>query len=99
MTWPLGTYGLPMPNAGCPRGTEVSWHSGNRFHDTEDSSSRNRWSSHYDLAGGKAANDMDRNFCIKTLARASEYSLDWPKGQYCILKKGSCPRGRVNSSF
>ena len=93
LTWPLGTYGLPMPKAGCPKGTKVIWHEGTRYQDTEDAWGKNYWSNPYDLAGRVWKNDMEQKFCMKTLAKASEYSLAWPKGQYCILKKGPCPEG------
>ena len=33
-------------------------------------------------------------FCIKTQQGSSKFSLPWPKGKYCILKKGKCPSGK-----
>ncbi|KAJ7390106.1 hypothetical protein OS493_027138 [Desmophyllum pertusum] len=95
ITWPLGTYGLPMPKLGCPSG----WHEGTRLHDTEDSRSRNAWSVPYDLAGNIAINDMEQKFCMKTQDRTSEYNLPWPTGQYCIFKKGNCPGGFENKTI
>ncbi|KAJ7389174.1 hypothetical protein OS493_033260 [Desmophyllum pertusum] len=41
LTWPMGTYGLPMPKSGCPKGTKFPWHVGTRFHDTEDARGKN----------------------------------------------------------
>ena len=85
--WPKGTYGLQMAKSGCPSGT---WHRGTRFQDTEDDSPSNSWSSPYDVAGNVQRNNMEQRFCIKT---NSEGSSPWPKGEYCILKKGDCPAG------
>ncbi|KAM7429490.1 hypothetical protein ABFA07_019668 [Porites harrisoni] len=93
ITWPEGTYGLPMPKSGCPKRSNFPWHSGYRYHDTEDRRSNNMWSSPFDLAGSYYKNNMYQNFCMKTKHTASVYNLPWPKGQYCILKKGKCPEG------
>ena len=93
LTWPEGTYGLPMPKSGCPKSSNFPWHSGYRKHDTEDDDSNNKWSSPFDLAGPYYKNDMYQKFCMKTKHTASDYNLPWPKGQYCILKKGKCPGG------
>ena len=93
LTWPEGTYGLPMPKSGCPKRSNFPWHSGYRKHDTEDDDSNNKWSSPFDLAGPYNKNNMYQKFCVKTKGTASDYNLPWPKGQYCILKKGKCPEG------
>ena len=93
LTWPKGTYGLPMPKSGCPKGSEFLWHQGYRKHDTEDSRANNEWSSPFDLAGPYYRNNMFQKFCMKTEDTASDYNLPWPRGQYCILKKGECPEG------
>ena len=90
LTWPKGTYGLPMPKSGCPKGKNVRWHEGTRYQDTEDYRSDNEWSAHHDLAGRAKKDDMEQKFCMKTL---SDGILNWPKGKYCILKKGTCPKG------
>jgi len=91
LTWPVGTYGLPMTKSGCPKGT--FWHKGTRYHDTEDNASNNYWSNPYDLAGHVSKSNMEQKFCMKTRAETSKYNLPWPKGQYCIYKKGNCPQG------
>ncbi|KAL9963063.1 hypothetical protein ACROYT_G032229 [Oculina patagonica] len=83
LTWPLGTYGLPMTKSGCPKGSV--WHEGTIFHDTAGS---NSWSNPYDLAGKVAKNDMEQKFCMKTEYKTSSNSLPWPRGQYCIFAKG-----------
>ena len=93
LTWPKGTYGLPKPKSGCPKGSNFPWHSGYRKHDTEDTDSNNKWSSPFDLAGPYYRNNMFQNFCMKTKDTASVYNLPWPRGQYCINKKGECPEG------
>ena len=93
LTWPKGTYGLPMPKSGCPKGSNFQWHAGYRSHDTEDTRGNNKWSSPFDLAGPYYRRDMTQKFCMKTKDEASDYNLPWPRGQYCILKKGECPEG------
>ncbi|XP_068755958.1 uncharacterized protein [Montipora capricornis] len=94
LTWPFGTYGLPMTKSGCPDGD--FWHKGTRYHDTEDDDSDNYWSDPYDLAGKVDKNNMEQKFCMKTKSKTSEYELPWPKGKYCIYKKGDCPEGFGN---
>ena len=81
-----------MTNSGCPAGD--FWHRGTRYHDTEDNRSNNYWSFPYDLAGIVGKNNMEQKFCMKTLGKTSKYDLPWPKGQYCIYKKGVCPKGQ-----
>ena len=65
ITWPEGTYGLPMPKSGCPKRSNFPWDSGYRYHDTEDRRSNNMWSSPFDLAGPYYKNNMYQNFCMK----------------------------------
>ena len=36
---------------------------------------------------------MYQRFCMKT-SNKDTYMWDWPKGQYCIFKKGYCPNGK-----
>ena len=88
VVWPAGTYGLVQPVGGCP---SASWNEGHRFHDTEDDDSHNDWSSSYNLAGDKGRNNMRWEFCLKLYSDTINYQ--WPSGQYCILKKHSCPSG------
>ncbi|KAJ7378963.1 hypothetical protein OS493_019662 [Desmophyllum pertusum] len=90
LTWPVGTYGLPMPKSGCPKGITFPWHVGTRYHDTEDGSANNRWSTPYHLAGKVSKSNMEQKFCMKT---QRTFGISWPKGKYCILKKGPCPQG------
>ena len=91
LNWPKGTYGLPMPASGCPSGANFPWHTGFRRHDTEDFAGENKWSSPYDLAGPYYRNNMYQRFCMKT--KETDNNPPWPKGRYCILKKGQCPQG------
>ena len=89
LTWPTGTYGLPETTEGCPKASGFSWHKGIRHHDTKENNKRSR----IDLAGRYYdRGSMEQWFCIKTQP-GSAYSLPWPKGQYCIFKKGKCPGG------
>lgn len=93
VTWPRGTYGLPKPLSGCPSGHgKFPWHSGWRYHDTEDRNSNNHWSNPYHLAGYHRSNNMAQHFCFKTVYRTAG-SRPWPRGQYCVFKKGNCPPG------
>ena len=89
--WPRGTYGVPKPATGCPIATGVHWNSGYRYHDTEDSSPSNGWSTGIHFPSGSyAKSSMKQHFCMKT---SSGGSRNWPRGNYCIFKKGACPSG------
>ena len=95
--WPRGTYGLPKPKSGCPKeekGSGFVWHEGSRYHDTPTFFPVNEWSNPYDLAGFYGKENVQPYFCIKTQQGSSKFSLPWPKGKYCILKKGKCPSGK-----
>ncbi|KAH3865545.1 hypothetical protein DPMN_028585 [Dreissena polymorpha] len=100
VTWPRGTYGLMKTASGCP-GEHVSWLQGSRFQDTEDISSRNSFPSDITrfLAGSFASNNIQTEFCIKSQFQVSEYDDDWPRGAYCLLKKGNCPTGFQSGSI
>ena len=87
-----------MTKSGCPKGD--FWHEGTRYHDTEDGDSNNYWSDPYDLAGRVAKDNMEQKFCMKTQSKTSTYDLPWPKGEYCIYKKGNrCPDGQCIALF
>jgi hypothetical protein len=83
--WPRGTYSLPKAASGCSPG----FSSGCVFQDNEDSGNENRFSNTQYLSG-----QFNRNirmcYCTRTSSRGS---TSWPRGRYCIAKKGSCPRG------
>ena len=91
VAWPKGTYGLVRPVGGCPKDSNSEWKFGLRSHDTEDDNPNNKWSSTYDLAGWIQKNNMQWQFCIKVSNGQSDIDYPWPRGSYCILKKGDCP--------
>ena len=95
--WPDGTYSLPRPRSGCP--SVGSWHSGWRYHDTEDSDSNNYFSSPLTLAGSFERNNLKVEYCTKTYYTSNDYGIQWPKGSYCIAKKGNCPSGFSGGSI
>ncbi|KAK7106197.1 uncharacterized protein [Littorina saxatilis] len=94
LTWPRGTYGLVKPVTGCPGG-RISWSEGWRFQDTGDHVfSSNMMSTQLHLAGSWLPDKNIRmDFCMKGNRRLSEFDVDWPAGDYCILKYGACPTG------
>lgn len=90
MSWPRGTYGLPMPNSGCPTTSEFSWSEGYHRQDTEETGPRSSWSSPLHLKGDKTPTQITQHFCVKTNIVGGRL---WPSGQYCIYRKGTCPNG------
>ena len=76
--WPSGTYGLPRPRLGCPRSDKVTWSSGWRFQDTEDSNADNRKSESFHMGAIVMKNDVNRSFCIATENKGARM---WPKGE------------------
>ena len=93
-SWPDGTYCLPMPsNQQCPYG----WQKGERRHDTEDlngslycDKKQHGWVPyHRDLC-----RDLGWGFCCKTQNNHPRTGKTWPRGSYCIFRKGGhCPTG------
>ena len=68
--------------------------SGIRFHDTEDTFGQNFWSNPLHLAPYYGTNDMEQNFCMRTVEKANAYDWEWPQGEYCVFKMGPiCPLG------
>ena len=43
--------------------------------------------------GVKDDERIQTGFCIKGVTKVSNFDLDWPRGDYCILKYGDCPSG------
>ena len=83
-----------MPRSGCPaHGTQFrQWYTGSRYQDTENSGHNdNRFSRGHHLAGYFGRN-IRTHWCSKTVS-SGDYGLIWPKGSYCIGKKGNCPGG------
>ena len=96
--WPDGTYSLPRSRSGCPSGgAQFTWHFGWRYHDTEDRRNRNRFSRPLTLYGSFGSN-IKVGYCTKT-DTSKDYGLKWPKGSYCIAKKGACPSGFSSGSI
>lgn len=90
LRWPSGTYGLPRPRTGCPPSSDdIWWETGWRFHDTEDKNPSNYASKSFHMNATVHKNDINQSFCIATQDKGKE----WPRGQYCIYKKGACPKG------
>ena len=86
--WPDGTYALPKPTAGCPPG----WHSGYRWQDTEDKNNKNRKTPGMQFKVRVwVERDIEFHYCVKTFHGNS--GIKWPRGTYCIAKKGDCPSG------
>ncbi|XP_054770615.2 uncharacterized protein LOC129278492 isoform X2 [Lytechinus pictus] len=93
LTWPYGTYTLPMPKVGCPV-AHFYWRTGSRFQDTEKYLPNNYWSDPCHLQGPYHFYNVEQNFCSKTVPAEDDYDWEWPQGEYCILKKGTeCPSG------
>lgn len=80
-----------MPTDGCPDGS-VPWRTGLIYQDTEDDDNVNDWSYKNNLGIQQANGDTKQHFCMK-LSNIPSHDYPWPKGSYCILKKGACPKG------
>ena len=92
--WPDGTYAFPMPRSGCPNG----WLSGNRYQDTEDYHNKNSKSLGIERKIAVIiGHDIDFYYCVKTFQGNTGYQ--WPRGTYCIAKKGDCPSGFKSGSL
>eukprot|EP00058_Branchiostoma_floridae_P028488 XP_002613979.1 hypothetical protein BRAFLDRAFT_67440 [Branchiostoma floridae] len=89
--WPTGTYGLPRTNTGCPESAGVTWHTGYRYHDTEDDGANNYWTSGLHFDGDFWRGNMYQKFCMKTSSWQGHGT--WPRGSYCIFKRSGCPSG------
>ena len=85
--WPAGTYGLPKTDTGCPVAAGVQWSPGYKFHDT---AAGNEWSSGIHFDEGYSTDNSKQHFCMKTERGGLG---EWPRGSYCIFKKGTCPSG------
>ncbi|XP_041464192.1 uncharacterized protein LOC121415136 [Lytechinus variegatus] len=93
LTWPEGTYALQKPRTGCPN-KEFKWNEGFRFHDTENSDSKNSWSDPLSIAGHWGKSSIRQEFCVKTVTTVNPRAQwTWQPGSYCIYKYGDCPKG------
>ncbi|KAK3093702.1 hypothetical protein FSP39_019066 [Pinctada imbricata] len=92
IVWPYGTYGLLKSKSGCPG--QLTWSEGSRAQSTSVSFGNRQ--PHSDVTVGSGI--VSVNFCMKERAFESEFSLFWPKGDYCIYKYSNCPFGFKNGS-
>ncbi|XP_033103529.1 uncharacterized protein LOC117106275 [Anneissia japonica] len=101
ITWAKGAFGLPKTNTGCPQTPGFTFHSGWRYHDSEDDDNGNRWSSPNHFVSGSLGGNMYQHFCMKTQDTVTRYDVDWPKGQYCVFhpSSGYCPTGMAEGSI
>ncbi|CAG2254798.1 unnamed protein product [Mytilus edulis] len=97
VSWPQGKYTLVKPNSGCPPGWAEGW----RHQDNEDSDNKNALSSGHHFSGSFGRNTRT-NYCSKIKEeKVTDWTtwkiVQWPKGTYCILRKGGkCPKGFAN---
>ena len=93
-SWPDGKYCLPMPTSQkCPSG----WATGERRHDTEDHNG-SKYCGVKKHGWVPYNRDLCRNlgwrFCCKVKTNCPATGKTWPKGKYCIFRKGGfCPKG------
>ena len=94
ISWPVGTYALPKPEAGCPN-RELGWREGDVFQDLEDTSPQSAVSAGHHFAGTPLTSGKNilMSYCVKTNRRVEYDEWKWPKGSYCIAKYGDCPSG------
>lgn len=94
--WPDGLYSLPQAKTGCPESGEAgfTWSSGYIYQDTENKNPDNLCPSPANLLKMDCwRNNLKTYYCSKTVKRG-DYGIAWPKGSYCIGKKGNtCPMG------
>ncbi|CAG2254797.1 unnamed protein product [Mytilus edulis] len=98
VSWPQGKYTLVKPTSGCPTGWVEGW----RLQDNEDDKGNiNSVSSGHHFYGEFTKNTKTY-YCSKireekVIDWTTWTLLPWPKGTYCILRKGgSCPKGFAN---
>ena len=95
LPWPYGTYALPMTTRGCPPGWRTGW----RYQDNEDNRNINSKSPGITSRMRVVINrNLKMYYCVKLFRGSARFS--WPRGTYCIAKKGRCPSGfSVGSVF
>lgn len=91
--WPQGTYGLPKAVSGCPKADGFLWQEGWVSQDTNGENSNNSKSEPFYLDGVVDMKRVNRSFCVKTKSNWKEHRPSWPRGQYCLYKRGKCPNG------
>ncbi|XP_062572339.1 uncharacterized protein LOC134234308 [Saccostrea cucullata] len=95
MYWPKGSYGLLMPEDGCPSDIRVSWSNGSRLHYSNGKSAP---SFSFHLYGNYSRISFEHYFCIHDEEvdpfQLPRYQTYWDAGKYCIFRKsGQCPNG------
>ncbi|KAK3597977.1 hypothetical protein CHS0354_042329 [Potamilus streckersoni] len=94
VTWPAGSYGLLKPKTGCPLEQNFHWYEGWRHQDSEDMTIYgNKFSDPLNMYGQHDSGSVTQWFCIKGQRTVSDFDIDWPQGDYCIMKYGTCPVG------
>ncbi|XP_064637893.1 uncharacterized protein LOC135494074 [Lineus longissimus] len=99
LTWPMGSYGLPKPAAGCPSAKNFKWNEGMSYWGNHANSYELSRENHFNaLSLSKNKNQVHTlPYCVKT-SNDKEALLDWPAGSYCIMQKGpKCPSGFASS--
>ena len=89
-----------MAKSNCPTANGFSWKTGQIYQDLEDDNNQTTASPNTHLQA-VVSNDVLQFFCIKAddLTAIEKNRKQWPKGQYCIYKKGSnCPAGMLSGS-
>ena len=79
-----------MTISGCPDSIGFSWLEGSVRQDTEDTRPVSHWSHPLHLKGKMKQDAIRQQFCVK---ESDLGGTDWPKGNYCIYKKITCPQG------
>lgn len=98
--WPFGSYALLEPTSGCPVDYISTWAKGSiRVHTestqrNEDEVSESNHLKNPVLSRENGNNFVTQHFCVKTSVLT--FGPNWPKGSYCINKKGECPAGFQN---
>ena len=73
----------------CPSSKGFTWAPGSRYHNTAGTTEPN-----FHLASSVNSNGVEQRFCMKDVNADDNSRPSWPKGRYCIYKKGaSCPYG------
>lgn len=89
--WPDGKYSLPKSTSGCAADSEehFRWRTGYIHQDSEDSGTKNKFDNPH-MAGDFGKN-IKTEYCTKD-ETDNDLGLQWPRGTYCIAKRGgSCP--------
>ncbi|XP_059161228.1 uncharacterized protein LOC131944557 [Physella acuta] len=102
LVWPEGTYGLYEPNTSCPENTgQATWFRGYRRHHTVSGQNLDEISPNGHMATPvmqtvNTDHYFYQRFCMVDMPSTGPA---WPRGSYCINRKGgACPAG-FNSGF